>query len=87
MTAAVLVDPEPPAVEEVPEIQTVLLIHYTGEDAGSQEATAYRQALQSAELTHEIFTYDDADELLLEPSEASELAWSRTVEFLNQILK
>ncbi len=83
-----------PASEDVAKIQAPLLLHYAGLDDRINEGIAdYERALEDAGVDYTIHMYEgvnhafhnDTNEARYD-QEAAELAWSRTVEFLQQHL-
>ena len=85
----------PPALTEVPKIKTSLLLHYAGLDERINKAVpGYEAALKSARIDYKLYMYEGADHALLNDTNASryhpavaDLAWKRTIEFLNEKLK
>lgn len=84
-----------PAPEDVPKIKASLLLHYAGLDerinAGIE---AYEAALKKAAIDYTMYMYEgaahaffnDTNESRYHP-EAAQLAWQRTIAFLNEKLK
>ena len=83
--------PEP---SEVGRIEAAMLLHYAGlDDRINAGLEAYRAALESAGVTHEIFVYEGVNHAFNNDTsvarydkEAADLAWSRTVTFLREHL-
>jgi carboxymethylenebutenolidase len=84
-----------PAVEDVPRIKASMLIHYAGNDERINVGIpAFEAALKAASVDYEMFMYEGAAHAFFNdanPSryhkEAAQLAWERTVAFLNEKLK
>jgi carboxymethylenebutenolidase len=84
-----------PAPEAVPKIKASLLLHYAGLDEGINKGiAAYEAALKKANIDYKIYMYEGAQHAFFNDTnaarynkEAAQLAWTRTVSFLNQKLK
>lgn len=84
-----------PAAAQVPKIKAKLLLHYAGlDDRINQGIPAYEAALKSAGVEYEKHLYEGANHAFHNDTggarydkKAAELAWRRTVEFLNAALK
>lgn len=84
-----------PAPEEVPKIKASLLIHYAGIDERVNKGIpAFEEALKKASIDYKIYMYPGARHAFLNDTwterynkEAAQLAWQRTVAFLNEKLK
>jgi len=95
LSAAVPFYGQQPASEDVPKIKASLLLHYAGLDEKINAGIpAYEGALKEAGIEHQIHMYEGAKHAFYEETrpdryhkEAAQLAWKRTVEFLNQKLK
>jgi carboxymethylenebutenolidase len=83
-----------PEAAEVPKITAAMMLHYGGLDERINAGIpAYRTALEQAGIEHQIFVYEGANHAFNNDTsaaryskEASDLAWSRTVEFFHQAL-
>ena len=86
---------EQPAAEDVPKIKASLLLHYAGEDAGINKGIpGYEAALKKAGVDYKMYMYEGAlhgfnDDTRPEryKKEAAQLAWQRTISFLEEKLK
>jgi carboxymethylenebutenolidase len=95
LTAAVPFYGKQPASEDVPKIKASLLLHYAGLDEGIDKGiTAYEAALKKASVDYKVYMYEGAQHAFFNDTnparynkEASELAWKRTIAFLNEKLK
>jgi carboxymethylenebutenolidase len=84
-----------PASEDVPKIKASLLLHYAGLDEKINAGIpAYEAALKEAGIAYQIYMYEGAKHAFHNDAkadryhkEAAQLAWKRTVEFLNKKLK
>jgi carboxymethylenebutenolidase len=84
-----------PASEDVPKIKASLLLHYAGLDEGINKGiAAYEAALKKASVDYKIYIYEGAQHAFLNDTtperynkEAAQLAWQRTISFLNEKLK
>ncbi len=84
-----------PAPEDVPKIKTSLLLHYAGADEGTNKGIpAYEEALKKASVNYKIYTYEGAQHAFNDDTNparydknAAQLAWQRTISFLNEKLK
>jgi carboxymethylenebutenolidase len=83
-----------PASSDVAKIQAPVLLHYAGLDERINEGIpAYEQALKEAGVDYTIHMYEGVNHAFHNDTsearydkEAAELAWSRTIEFLQQHL-
>ncbi|MBW1902866.1 MAG: dienelactone hydrolase family protein, partial [Deltaproteobacteria bacterium] len=95
LSAAVPFYGQQPALEDVPKIKASLLLHYAGQDEKINAGIpAYEAALKEAGIAYQIYMYEDAKHAFHNDAkadryhkEAAQLAWKRTVEFLNKKLK
>ncbi len=83
-----------PAPEDVPKIKAAMLIHYAGDDQRIDAGIpAFEEALKKAGVRYKIFIYEGAKHSFMNDTgsgyskEAAELAWKRTVAFLEDELK
>lgn len=84
-----------PASEDVPKIKASLLLHYAENDEMINKGiSAYEEALKKASIDYKIFIYKGTKHAFFNDTnpkrynkEAAELAWRRTIEFLNEKLK
>lgn len=84
-----------PASEDVPKIKASLLLHYGGLDERINAGIpAFEAALKEAFIEYKIFMYEGAPHAFHNDSsaeryhkEAAQLAWERTISFLNEKLK
>ena len=84
-----------PDVDDVPKIKTALLLHYAGLDERINKGIpAYEAALKAAGKDFRIYYYEGAQHAFNNDAnparynqEAAELAWVRTIGFLNEKLK
>ena len=84
-----------PASEDVPKIKASLLLHYAGLDEGINKGiSAYEADLKKASIDYKMYMYEGArhgfnDDTKAERynKEAAQLAWQRTISFLNEKLK
>lgn len=93
LDAAVAYYGRQPDAADVPRIEAPLLLHYAGLDerigAGIE---AYTKALDAAGKTYEMYMYEGVNHAFNNDTgqrydkEAADLAWSRTIEFLNREL-
>jgi len=95
LSAAVPFYGQQPASEDVPKIKAPLLLHYAGLDEKINAGIpAYEAGLKKAGVTYQVYMYagakhafhNDAKADRYHP-EAAQLAWKRTIEFLNKTLK
>ena len=85
----------PPAAQDVPKIKASLLLHYAGLDERVNKGIpAYEAALKKAAVNYQLFIYEGAQHAFNDDTradryhkEAAQLAWQRTVAFLNEKLK
>ena len=84
-----------PASEDVPKIKASLLLQYAGLDEGINKGIpAYEAALKKASVDYTIYIYEGAQHAFNNDTnaerynkEAAQLAWQRTISFLNEKLK
>jgi len=84
-----------PASEDVPKIKASLLLHYAGLDERINKGIpAFEEALKKASIEYKIYMYEGAQHAFnndTNPSrynkDAAQLAWQRTILFLNGKLK
>ncbi len=84
-----------PAPADVPRIKAAMLLHYAGSDERINAGIpAFEAALKKAKIHYTLYIYEGAGHAFFNdtnPSryskEAAELAWKRTVSFLNEKLK
>lgn len=84
-----------PALEDVPKIRAALLLHYAGVDeAVNKGIPAYEAALKKAGIDYKLYMYEGAQHAFNNDTnparynkDAAELAWKRTIAFLNEKLK
>ena len=84
-----------PAAEEVPKIKASLLLHYAGLDERINKGIpAYEAALKAAGTDYKMYMYEGAKHAFNNDTnaarynkEAADLAWKRTISFLNEKLK
>lgn len=85
----------PPAGEDVPKIKAPLLLHYAGNDERINAGiAAYEDALKKASIQYTLYMYEGAQHAFFNDTsaerynkEAAQLAWERTLAFLNEKLK
>lgn len=85
----------PPRTEDVAGIKASLLLHYAGEDERINKGIpAFRAALEKHRIDFQLHMYAGAQHAFNNDTsseryhkEAAELAWTRTIEFLNKKLK
>ncbi len=95
LTAAVPFYGRQPAPEDGPKIKASLLLHYAGLDEGVNKGiAAYEEALKKASIDYKIYMYEGAQHAFFNDTnaarynkEAAQLAWKRTIAFLNEKLK
>jgi carboxymethylenebutenolidase len=83
-----------PEAAQVPQIEARMILHYGGLDERINAGIpAYRTALEQAGVEHEVFVYEGANHAFNNDTsaaryskEASDLAWSRTVELFREAL-
>jgi carboxymethylenebutenolidase len=83
-----------PKAEDVPKIQSAIMLHYGGLDERINAGIpAYEAALKQAGKTYEIYVYEGANHAFNNDTnaarydkETADLAWSRTVGFLKKHL-
>lgn len=82
-----------PALEDVPRIQAALLLHYAEhDDRINQGIPAFEAALKAASLEYQLFMYPDTEHAFFNDTgpryqgDAAQLAWRRTIAFLNEKL-
>jgi carboxymethylenebutenolidase len=84
-----------PKPEDVHKIKASLLLHYAGNDNRiNQGIAAFEEALKKASIDYRLYMYEGADHAFFNDTnparynkEASQLAWKRTIEFLNEKLR
>ncbi len=84
-----------PVPEDVPKIKASLLLHYAGNDEGVNKGIAtYEAALKKANKEYTLYMYEGAQHAFFNDTnaarynkEAAQLAWTRTLAFLNAKLK
>jgi carboxymethylenebutenolidase len=84
-----------PAPEDVPKIKAALLLHYAGLDERINAGiAAYEAALKKASIEYTLYMYEGANHAFFNDTnaeryhkEAAQLAWQRTLAFLNEKLK
>lgn len=93
LKAAVTFYGRPPSAEEITGAKVPLLIHLARRDPLVEpQVSAFEEALKTAHVTYELFTYDNTERGFDDDSgphyaaAAAELAWSRTVAFLKERL-
>lgn len=95
LAAAVVFYGRQPPTEDVPKIRAPLLLHYAGLDERINAGIpAFVEALDAAGRTYEMHMYEGVNHAFHNDTsearydrEAAELAWSRTVGFLNRYLR
>jgi carboxymethylenebutenolidase len=95
LSAAVPFYGQQPVSDDVPKIKAFLLLHYAGLDEKINAGIpAYEAALKKAGIEYQIYMYEGAKHAFYNDAkadryhkEAAQLAWKRTVEFLNKRLK
>jgi len=86
---------KPPQPEDVGKIKASLLLHYAGNDERiNKDIPAFKEALTKNKIDFQIYMYEGAEHAFNNDTnrerynkEAAELAWTRTIEFLNKKLK
>lgn len=81
--------------EDVPQIKASLLLHYAGNDQRINKGIpAYEEALKKAGTDYTLYMYEGANHAFHNDAnpkrynkEAAELAWKRTIQFLNEKLR
>ena len=84
-----------PNLDDVPRIKASLLLHYAGTDERiNRGIEAFEAALKKASVDYRIYMYEGAQHAFHNDTnpgryhrEAAQLAWQRTIEFLNEKLK
>ncbi len=83
-----------PGAEDVPKIQAPLMLHYAGNDQGTNAGIAgYEAALKTNKKKYELFMYDGKqhgfhnDTTPRYDAEAAKLSWERSLEFFKKNLK
>jgi len=84
-----------PAADDVPKIKASLLLHYAGDDAGTNKGIpVYEAALKKAGVDYKMYMYEGAKHAFNDDTraerynkEAAQLAWQRTTSFLKEKLK
>jgi carboxymethylenebutenolidase len=95
LAAAVVFYGRQPPTEDVPKIRAPLLLHYAGLDERINAGIrAFTEALDAADRTYELHLYEGVNHAFHNDTsearydrEAAELAWSRTIAFLNRYLR
>ncbi len=95
LAAAVVFYGRQPPTEDVPKIRAPLLLHYAGLDERINAGIpAFVEALDAAGRTYEMHMYEGVNHAFHNDTsearynrEAAELAWSRTIAFLNRYLR
>lgn len=85
----------PPRTEDVAGIKGSLLLHYAGDDERINKGIpAFQAALEKHRIDFQLYMYDGAQHAFNNDTnserynkEAAELAWARTIDFLNTKLK
>ena len=83
-----------PANEDVPKIKAPLLLHYAGLDQRTNAGIpAFREALEKDGKDFQIYVYEGANHAFNNDTsaarydkKAADLAWGRTIAFLNKYL-
>ena len=83
-----------PSAADVPRIKARLVLHYAGNDERINAGTpAYREALDKAGVTYQLYTYEGAQHAFNNDTAAArynkpaaDLAWSRTVALFEETL-
>jgi carboxymethylenebutenolidase len=94
LAAAVAYYGSVPDAADVPKIKAKLLLHYAGLDERINAGIpAFRKALETAKIDHQIYVYEGANHAFNNDTsearynkQAADLAWSRTIEFLKSAL-
>jgi carboxymethylenebutenolidase len=94
LKAAVAYYGRQPDAASVPNIKAAVLLHYAGLDEGvNAGSAAYEAALKQAGITYELFMYEGANHAFNNDTNAArynkaaaDLAWSRTIAFLQKHL-
>ena len=84
-----------PKAEDVPRIKASLLLHYAGnDDRINKGIPAFEEALKKASIDYKLYMYEGANHAFHNDTnperynkEAAQLAWKRTIGFLNEKLK
>jgi len=83
-----------PAPEDVPKIKAAMLIHYAGDDERINAGIpGFEEALKKAGIEHTIHMYPGAGHAFMNDTgarynkEAADLAWQRTIAFLQKKIK
>lgn len=95
ITAAVPYYGKPPQPEDVARIKASLLLHYAGSDERiNKDIPAFKQALTKNNVDFQLYMYEGAEHAFNNDTNperydkaAAELAWTRTIDFLNNKLK
>ena len=95
LTAAVPFYGMQPASEDVPAIRASLLLHYAGDDERINKGIpAFEDAMKKASTDYRLHMYEGAKHAFHNDTnearydrEAAQLAWKRTIAFLNEKLK
>ncbi len=95
IVAAVPYYGRPPQTEDVAKIKASLLLHYAGNDERiNKDIPAFKEALTKNNIDYRMYMYEGAEHAFNNDTnserynkEAAELAWTRTIDFLNKKLK
>ena len=95
IVAAVPYYGRPPEAEDVGKIKASLLLHYAGNDERiNKDIPAFKEALNKNNVDFQLYMYEGAEHAFNNDTnperynkEAAELAWTRTMDFLNRKLK
>jgi carboxymethylenebutenolidase len=95
LAAAVAFYGAQPSAADVPKIKASLLLHYASLDAGINAGIpAFEEALKRASIDYRLYMYEGANHAFHNDTnaarynkEAAQLAWGRTISFLNEKLK
>jgi len=95
LAAAVAFYGAQPSAGDVPKIKASLLLHYASLDAGINAGIpAFEEALKRASIDYRMHMYEGANHAFHNDTnaaryhkEAAQLAWGRTISFLNEKLK
>lgn len=95
IVAAVPYYGKPPQPEDVGRIKASLLLHYAGNDERiNKDIPEFKKALEKHRIDYQLFMYEGAEHAFNNDTnperynrEAAELAWRRTIDFLNKKLK
>jgi carboxymethylenebutenolidase len=95
LDAAVVFYGSPPPLDQVPNIEAALLLHYAGLDQRiNAQVPAFEEALKEANVGYQLYIYEGVNHAFHNDTaearydkEAAELAWKRTIDFLKEQLK